>query len=70
MLFRSRCTDAELHREADRARAIRIALALADRGDSVLILGKGHEATQEVGGRFVPFDDRDVARSVLEESYP
>jgi UDP-N-acetylmuramoyl-L-alanyl-D-glutamate--2,6-diaminopimelate ligase len=66
----ARCTDAELHREADRARAIRIALALADRGDSVLILGKGHEATQEVGGRFVPFDDRDVARSVLEESYP
>ncbi|NND84169.1 MAG: UDP-N-acetylmuramoyl-L-alanyl-D-glutamate--2,6-diaminopimelate ligase [Acidimicrobiia bacterium] len=63
-------TDALLYRDADRARGIGRALALADGGDSVLILGKGHEATQEVGGRFVPFDDRDVARSVLEESYP
>lgn len=65
-----RTTDAVVHRERDRAAAIRAALALAEVGDSVLILGKGHEATQEVEGRFEPFDDRDVARSVLEESYP
>ena len=42
----------------DRAAAIRAAVALANDGDSVLVLGKGHEVGQEVNGVITPFDDR------------
>jgi len=49
----------------DRRHAIGAALGLAARGDVVLILGKGHERSQEVAGEFLPFDDRQVA---LEEA--
>lgn len=48
--------------EVDRRVAIRRALDLAGAGDVVLILGKGHERTQEIAGVFHPFDDRQVAR--------
>ncbi len=46
----------------DRRKAIEVAFDMAHRGDVVLILGKGHESTQEVAGEFLPFDDRQVAR--------
>jgi UDP-N-acetylmuramoyl-L-alanyl-D-glutamate--2,6-diaminopimelate ligase len=49
----------------DRRDAIRAALAAAVPGDIVLILGKGHETGQEVGGIVHPFDDREVAREEL-----
>lgn len=52
--------------EPDRAVAIRAAIVQAQPGDIVLILGKGHEQGQDVGGRITPFDDRDVARQALE----
>jgi len=42
----------------DRAAAIRAAIALAKDGDTVLVLGKGHEVGQEVNGVITPFDDR------------
>lgn len=47
--------------EPDRRRAIRRGLEAAGPDDLVLILGKGHEAGQEIAGRIEPFDDRDVA---------
>jgi UDP-N-acetylmuramoyl-L-alanyl-D-glutamate--2,6-diaminopimelate ligase len=31
----------------------------------VLIAGKGHEKYQEIGGRVLPFDDVEVAKSAL-----
>ena len=34
-------------------------------GDVVVIAGKGREQGQEVAGRIVPFDDREVAREAL-----
>jgi UDP-N-acetylmuramoyl-L-alanyl-D-glutamate--2,6-diaminopimelate ligase len=49
----------------DRRAAIRLALESATRGDLVLILGKGHETGQDIGGRIEPFDDRTVAREEL-----
>jgi UDP-N-acetylmuramoyl-L-alanyl-D-glutamate--2,6-diaminopimelate ligase len=51
--------------ELDRRLAIRRALELARPGDAVLIAGKGHETTQEIGGELLPFDDRVVAAEEL-----
>jgi UDP-N-acetylmuramoyl-L-alanyl-D-glutamate--2,6-diaminopimelate ligase len=42
----------------DRAVAIQAAVALALPGDTVLILGKGHESGQDINGFVTPFDDR------------
>jgi UDP-N-acetylmuramoyl-L-alanyl-D-glutamate--2,6-diaminopimelate ligase len=51
--------------EHDRRRAIARALADAEQGDLVLILGKGHEQGQDIGGVVEPFDDRTVAEELL-----
>ncbi len=51
----------------DRAQAIRRGLAMAEKGDIVLIAGKGHEMSQELANTIIPFDDRQVARSILKE---
>ena len=56
--------------ELDRRLAIRRAIETAREGDVVLIAGKGHEATQVVGDRSVPFDDRLVAAELLRELPP
>ncbi len=52
---------------ADRAQAIRAAIAAAGSEDVVLVAGKGHEDYQEIGRQRVPFDDRRVVAQVLEE---
>jgi UDP-N-acetylmuramoyl-L-alanyl-D-glutamate--2,6-diaminopimelate ligase len=57
--------DGRLEVEPDRRRAIERALEEARPGDVVVIAGKGHEQGQEVAGRKLPFDDRDVARDAL-----
>jgi UDP-N-acetylmuramoyl-L-alanyl-D-glutamate--2,6-diaminopimelate ligase len=54
--------------EPDRARAIALALEVAEPGDLVLIAGKGHETGQQIGDDVLPFDDRDVARRELEHA--
>jgi UDP-N-acetylmuramoyl-L-alanyl-D-glutamate--2,6-diaminopimelate ligase len=51
----------------DRREAIRMAIRLARRGDTVLIAGKGHEDYQIIGKERFPFDDRVEARKALEE---
>ena len=50
---------------ADRATAIRRAIAWARAGDVVVIAGKGHETYQIVGATVLAFDDREVARAAL-----
>ena len=52
--------------EHDRRRAIGRALADAESGDLVMILGKGHEQGQDMNGVVEPFDDRNVAQELLE----
>jgi len=49
----------------DRKAAITAALSLAEAGDTIAIVGKGHEDVQIVGDRRLPFDDRGVVRDVL-----
>lgn len=51
---------------ADRRTAIAKALSLANAGDVIAILGKGHETGQEIAGKVFPFDDRVVARQESE----
>jgi UDP-N-acetylmuramoyl-L-alanyl-D-glutamate--2,6-diaminopimelate ligase len=51
--------------DADRRAAIALALETARPGDVVLLAGKGHETTQQIGDELVPFDDRVVAREIL-----
>ncbi len=49
----------------DRAAAIREAVAEAGPGDLILVSGKGHETTQQVGELRFPFSDREqVARAL------
>ena len=51
--------------EPDRARAIELAIGQAQRGDTVLLAGKGHEPYQQVGAQRHHFDDREQAAEVL-----
>jgi UDP-N-acetylmuramyl tripeptide synthase len=52
--------------EADRARAIALALEQAEDHDVVLIAGKGHEDYQETAGVRRPFSDKALALGVLQ----
>jgi UDP-N-acetylmuramoyl-L-alanyl-D-glutamate--2,6-diaminopimelate ligase len=55
--------------EPDRAEAIHVAVTAARPGDVVVVAGKGHETTQVIGERELPFDDRDqLARALAERS--
>ncbi len=53
----------------DRRNALAEAFELAQSGDCILIAGKGHETYQEEKGTMVPFDDRKVARELIENLY-
>jgi UDP-N-acetylmuramoyl-L-alanyl-D-glutamate--2,6-diaminopimelate ligase len=50
----------------DRSDAISYAVNLAGAGDTVLILGKGHEMGQEISGVITPFDDRLTLAQAIE----
>jgi UDP-N-acetylmuramoyl-L-alanyl-D-glutamate--2,6-diaminopimelate ligase len=51
--------------ELDRRAAIERAVLEAQRGDAILIAGKGHEDYQIIGNTVFPFDDVVVAREAL-----
>ena len=54
-------------RKLDRREAIAEAIRTAQPSDVVLIAGKGHEPYQEFADGKVPFDDRQVAREMLQQ---
>ena len=49
----------------DRKEAIRTACMMAEKGDVILIAGKGHEDYQEIKGVKHHFDDREVVRDIF-----
>jgi len=50
----------------DRKEAIQFAIRQAQPGDLVLLAGKGHEKSQTIGTRELPFDEAAIAREALE----
>ena len=54
-------------RIVDRRAAIFRAIELAEAGDIVLILGKGHETYQILNTGTIHFDDREVAKDAIKE---
>lgn len=53
--------------EPDRKKAIELILSKARPGDVVLLAGKGAEKFQEENGKFIPFDEVDIALKTLAE---
>jgi UDP-N-acetylmuramoyl-L-alanyl-D-glutamate--2,6-diaminopimelate ligase len=60
---------AEILEVADRRSAIIEAVRRSEPGDTVAVLGKGHEQGQEAAGVVHPFDDRVVLAEALREVY-
>src|SRR5208337_1938165 len=54
--------------EADRRKAIALAIGEARPGDIVLLAGKGHEKVQVTREGPIPFDDVEVAHQVLRDA--
>jgi len=52
----------------DRAQAIRTSIAELNKGDVLLIAGKGHETGQIVGDKVLPFSDHDAVAAALKEA--
>lgn len=50
----------------DRREAVRYAVSIASPGDTILLLGKGHEGGQDIGGVIHDFDDRVVLAESIE----
>jgi UDP-N-acetylmuramoyl-L-alanyl-D-glutamate--2,6-diaminopimelate ligase len=51
--------------EPDRRTAIKAALNEARPGDTLLLIGKGHETYQEIGGVKYPFDEREIIQEAI-----
>ncbi|MBL7930310.1 MAG: UDP-N-acetylmuramoyl-L-alanyl-D-glutamate--2,6-diaminopimelate ligase [Bacteroidia bacterium] len=54
-------------RITDRKEAIRTACSLSNKGDIILIAGKGHEKYQEIKGVKHHFDDMEILRETIKE---
>ena len=57
---------AQVQIEVDRRQAIERAVSLAQKGDFVVVAGKGHETYQIFKERTIHFDDREVVREALD----
>lgn len=54
-------------RIADRTTAIRTALNSAEKGDTVLVAGKGHEKYQVIGKDKIYYNEREIIKQLLKE---
>lgn len=60
--------DADLHEVDDPKRAIRVAVSLAEEGDSILWAGPGHQNYRDIRGVRTPYSARAEARAALREA--
>ena len=51
----------------NRVEAIKYCMSIAEKGDIIVLAGKGHEDYQEIGGVRYHFDEREVVAKILEE---
>ncbi len=51
----------------DRKEAIKYAITTANKGDIIMLIGKGHEDYKEIKGKRYPFDERVVIKEILDE---
>ena len=58
--------DAKTEEVADRREAIKKALSIARKGDTVLITGMGHEVFRIIDGQKIPWNDASVVKELLE----
>jgi len=52
---------------SDRKQAIRHALSIAQKGDTIVLAGKGHETYQTFKDKTIHFDEREIVRELLQE---
>ena len=62
--YRARVTS-----HVDRRTAINEAVSSASANDIVIVAGKGHESSQQIGVEMLDFDDRDVSRQALATAF-
>lgn len=55
----------QIYKEPDRKKAIKLAISLARKGDIVVVCGKGHEKSMNIGGKELPWSDQDEVRKAL-----
>ena len=60
-------TDGAYVEICDRKEAIRYVIEHGQKGDVIVLAGKGHEDYQEIKGKKYPMDERDLIREVLQE---
>ena len=60
-------TEGKYEIEPDRSKAIKLAIDMAEEGDTVLIAGKGHEDYQIFADKTIHFDDCEHARTAVIE---
>ncbi|WP_338471159.1 UDP-N-acetylmuramoyl-L-alanyl-D-glutamate--2,6-diaminopimelate ligase [Niallia sp. XMNu-256] len=51
----------------DRKEAIRHAIELCEKGDTILLAGKGHETSQVIGDKEIPFNEREIVMEILSD---
>lgn len=61
--------NAEVQEIASRQEALAFAVQASQPGDIVLVVGKGHETTQDLGDRVVAFDDRQVLAFFVRQQF-
>lgn len=56
-------TDTIVYKEPDRGTAVNTVLQLLQKGDILLLAGKGHEEFQRIHGKQIPYSDKEVVRA-------
>lgn len=51
----------------DRKEAIAYAIDIAEPGDTIVLAGKGHETYIQIGGKTLPFDEREIVLELIRE---